>query len=657
MQFSVSCAPLLDSIVAHLPFVRYNKDSDPIRCCPNQPIQNAVYATGNSVTCNFVCNPGYMWSDTSLSCTLCPSISANSTYTRGCESACKSGYAGIPCVSCSDYIGAKVLPPGGVWNMSTCGLSCQSGYKLFSNSYCCPLQTPANAQVVADAPTQCNFKCNEGYRWDSTALICSACPGYVARNLNNTVWGLNCSSICATGSSVPPSWNFFECVTCPDCQIKCLPPQHAIPVNAAVVVWTFNSSLNGSAKCQWNCPNSLPSVAYRYASPGACNFACSPGYDSLSDPRNTQFALVCVPCSMSYRAPLVPINGIWSDKAPSSGIGNCEYFCKSGFTLYQSNGTDVCCQLPQMAVLKSGAKTCNDWTCPSKTYKLNDQCFNISTMSTVCSKFYFCSQCLATAGCGWCDSSQSCVPGTPEGTTSPLITCSKWKHGTCADDCPGRSCETCTNSISDSDPNVKCSWCTSTSQCIRSTTAEKSCSSENTFSSLAACVTLCSTYPDCQSCVASAGCTYCGAKSTCLSNTQYTFLIDNPSRYNYFCDKVYGKSLPGSCPSSADSMYLILIVALGALSCGCFLWFLCSRSNIMRAICNCCSYSNYRDDHVNQWGDQEMGNIPHNGPGLDPIILQQFPLLKYQKESDSNIKFQEDGLVFLHFESNVFFPC
>jgi hypothetical protein len=60
---------------------------------------------------------------------------------------------------------------------------------------------------------------------------------------------------------------------------------------------------------------------------------------------------------------------------------------------------------------------------------------------------------------------------------------------------------------------------------------------------------------------------------------------------------------------------------------------------------------------VNQWGDQEMGNIPHNGPGLDPIILQQFPLLKYQKESDSNIKFQEDGLVFLHFESNVFFPC
>jgi hypothetical protein len=550
-----------------------------------------------------------------------------------------------------------VLPPGGVWNMSTCGLSCLSGYRIFSNSLCCPIQTPAFAQV-ADAPTQCNFRCNEGYRWDSQSLTCSACPGYVPRNLNNTVWGLNCNFECAKGSSVPPNWQFFECLTCPDCKTSCLSPQYPVPTDAAAVVWTFNGSLSGSSKCQWSCPTSMPelsgtrccsslpvpSINYRFVAPGSCSFACSPGYDSLSDPRNTQFALTCVPCSMSYRASQVPVNAVWLDKAPSANTGNCEYVCKSGFTMFKSNGTDLCCQLPGMAVLSPGARSCDDWVCPSNTYTLNQQCFNISVMSTVCRKSYFCSQCLATPGCGWCDSSQSCLPGSAEGTASPLVTCSKWKFGSCADDCVGRSCETCTNTANDF--AVKCSWCASTSECIRTQTAGKSCSSENTLSSLETCVTSCSSNTDCSSCAASSGCTFCSAKSTCLSNTQYTFLSDNSRRYNYFCDKVYGKSLPGSCPSSADSMYLILIVALGALSCGCFLWFLCSRSNIIRAICNCCSYSDQRDDRANPWGDQEMGPIvPYTGSGLDPNILQTFPLIKYQQKSDPNIKFQDDGFV------------
>ncbi len=644
--------------ISKLHFDRYNKISDPIRCCPNQPIQNAVYETGNKNTCNFVCNPGYMWSDTSLSCVFCPSISPNSTFTRGCESACKFGYAGNPCISCSDYLGTAVLPPGGVWNMSTCGLSCLSGYRLFSNKLCCPLQTPAFAQVW-NAPAQCNFKCIQGYRWDSQTLMCSACPNYVHRNLNNTEWGFNCDYECTNDSSVPPDGEYFECLTCPDCKTRCLSPQHPVPADASTVVWTFNRSLSSSAKCQWSCPSSMPqpsgtrccnslsSTNYRFVAPGSCSVTCSPGFDSLSNPSNTQFALTCVPCSMSYRASQVPVNAIWSDKAPSSDVGNCQYVCKSGFTMYKSNGTDLCCQLPNLAVLSSGAQSCNDWVCPSNTYMSNQQCFNISAMVAVCRKSYFCSQCLATAGCGWCDSSQSCLPGVAEGTTLPSFSCSKWKFGSCADDCVGRSCETCTNAAND--VSVKCSWCASTSECIRTQTAGKSCSSENSFSALETCVTSCSSYTDCSSCASSSGCTYCSAKSTCLSNMQYSFLSENSRRYNYFCDKIYGKSLPGSCPSSADSMYLILIVALGALSCGCFLWFLCSRSNMIRAICNCCSFSNQRRDLVNPVRDQEMGDIiPYNGSGLDPNILQTFPLIKYQQKKDPNIKFQEDGLVSSH---------
>jgi len=48
----------------------------------------------------------------------------------------------------------------------------------------------------------------------------------------------------------------------------------------------------------------------------------------------------------------------------------------------------------------------------------------------------------------------------------------------------------------------------------------------------------------------------------------------------------------------------------------------------------------------NHWGDQEMGDIyQHNGAGLDPLILQEFTILKYQKKGDGSISFQEEGFV------------
>jgi hypothetical protein len=654
--------------VSELIFGRYNKNSDTNRCCPNDPIQNAIYASGNIATCNFVCNPGFEWSNTSLSCISCPRIPANSTFTRGCEHACKSGYAGNPCISCSDYLGIAVPPPGGTWNMSTCSLSCLSGYRFFSD-FCCPVVTPPNAQVGM-APTQCNFVCNEGYRWDRATLSCSVCPGYVHRTLNNTIWGMNCKFECKQGFLVPPNSDYFECFACSECQNRCLHQSYPVPSDADVV-WTFNNSLTGPSKCQWTCPASKPqlsgtrccsnfpspSAAYKFVTAGACSVACSPGYDAFTDPRNTQFALQCVPCSRSYRAPYAPVNGFWSDQAPLSGTDNCQYLCKPGFTMFNSNGTDMCCKLPQNAVLKSSAKTCDDWVCRGNTYLFNGGCYDISIMSTVCAKHDFCSQCLATLGCGWCESSQSCAPGTVEGSSLSPYSCDKWKFGSCADDCPGRICETCTNLenyISDSP--VKCSWCSTTGQCIRSETADKSCRSESTISSLETCTTQCSIHSDCPACASSAGCTYCSAKSACISNTQYNFLTDNPKRYNYFCDKIYGKNLPGTCPSSADSMYLILIVSLGTVSCACFLWFLCARSNFIKAICNCCSSrENDFDDRASHWGDHEMGQInPYNGQGLDPNILLEFPLIKFQLKSDSNIKFQEDGFVFCR--SNLVAP-
>ncbi len=641
-------------------FGRYNKNADSSRCCPNEPIHNAASASGNSATCNFVCNPGFQWSNATLSCISCPSISTNSTFTRGCESVCKHGYAGNPCISCLDHIGSTVLPPGGAWNMTTCGLSCLSGFKLFSSTYCCPTQIPQNA-LVANEPMQCNLKCNEGYRWNSSSLSCSSCPGYIQKTMNNTIWGSDCDFVCKSDSAVPPGWPHFECLTCPECQTRCLPPSYPSPSDLDVV-WTFNSGLSGSSKCQWSCPASRPqlsgtrccsrppspAVAYVFKASGSCEYKCSPGYDALTDPRGSLFRLQCVPCSMSYRAPLVPLNAFWSDTSPQSGDDTCNYFCKSGFTMFNSNGTDLCCKLPQYAALKSGAQTCNDWVCPSNTYKLNEGCFNTSVMSTVCAKHYYCSHCLAAPGCGWCDSSQSCLPGTAEGTITSNI-CAKWKFGSCADDCVGRSCETCTNFASSvPGSTAKCSWCSSTSECIRSQTAAKSCSTVSTFNSLETCITPCSALSDCSSCVSTAGCLFCSGKSACLSNPQYSYLIDDPRRYNYFCDKVYGKNLPGSCPSFADNMYLILIVALGSISCACFLWFLCSRTRFFRTLCECCNLNRNvdLDNDFNAWGDHELGVMnQHNGSGLDPNVLQEFPLIKYQQQSSPNIKFQEDGFV------------
>ena len=551
-----------------------------------------------------------------------------------------------------------MLPPGGVWNMSTCNLSCLTEYRLFSSSMCCPLQLPQNA-VVAESPTQCNFNCKEGFRWNSTTLSCSVCPGYVDKATNTTKWGTACSYVCISGTLVPPNSDVFECLTCQECNAKCLPPNVPIPSDASAVVWTY---VGGSSGCQWSCPlskpqrsgtrccESLPSNAYRFQSAGSCNRVCNPGFDALTDPRTSQFALICVPCSSSYRAPLAPANGYWSDNAPLSGSDNCQVFCKTGFSMYTSaaNSTILCCKLPLYAQLTSGAASCNDWVCPVSTYLSNGGCYNTSVMSVTCAKQFSCSQCLSTQGCGWCDSLSACFPGTAQGN-SISTSCDKWKFGSCVDDCVGRSCEVCTNSLSDQpDSPVKCSWCSSTSQCIRSETAGQSCKSGQTFSSLDTCVTTCSAATDCRSCVSVVGCMYCTAKGTCLGNSQYTLLTDNPRRYNYYCDKVYGLNLPGSCPSPTDNVYLILIVSLGALSCCCFLWFLCSRSNFLRTLCNCCSFRD-RDVEQNNWGDQEMGDIHHhNGPGLDPVVLQEFTILKYQKKGEGTISFQEEGCAFSH---------
>jgi hypothetical protein len=68
----------------------------------------------------------------------------------------------------------------------------------------------------------------------------------------------------------------------------------------------------------------------------------------------------------------------------------------------------------------------------------------------------------------------------------------------------------------------------------------------------------------------------------------------------------------------------------------------------LRTLCNCCSFRD-RDVEQNNWGDQEMGDIHHhNGPGLDPVVLQEFTILKYQKKGEGTISFQEEGCAFSH---------
>jgi hypothetical protein len=47
-----------------------------------------------------------------------------------------------------------------------------------------------------------------------------------------------------------------------------------------------------------------------------------------------------------------------------------------------------------------------------------------------------------------------------------------------------------------------------------------------------------------------------------------------------------------------------------------------------------------------------MGSIQYSGQGLDPNILIEFPIIKYHKKSDSNIRFHGDGFVFSHSSLN-----
>jgi hypothetical protein len=131
-----------------------------------------------------------------------------------------------------------------------------------------------------------------------------------------------------------------------------------------------------------------------------------------------------------------------------------------------------------------------------------------------------CDACTADSGCGWCDSSYACMTGTASGPSSG--SCSVWDYyaADCApppDPCDVHlDCGTCT-------ADSGCGWCDSSYTCMTGTASgpsSGSCSVWDYYASdCAPPPDPCNDFYTCATCTAESGCGFCYDDYSCLTGT------------------------------------------------------------------------------------------------------------------------------------------
>jgi hypothetical protein len=175
----------------------------------------------------------------------------------------------------------------------------------------------------------------------------------------------------------------------------------------------------------------------------------------------------------------------------------------------------------------SSSYTCNGgWT----TWNIASQCTTATSAPTqvppaTCSEYTYCYECVNVPGCGWCSTTQTCLPVSNVGGPVPESACPNpdyWWVEVCAGCNDESLCPYCMEIDG-------CGWCSGSSTCVEGNKTEAFglCSSGYVGSGLTCPIpvttpspgTICGEYSGCASCIQVTGCGWCAESGTCESGT------------------------------------------------------------------------------------------------------------------------------------------
>lgn len=127
-----------------------------------------------------------------------------------------------------------------------------------------------------------------------------------------------------------------------------------------------------------------------------------------------------------------------------------------------------------------------------------------------------CDACSDRSGCGWCNGTHTCVPGTSYGPTGGSCPAASWLFATCSGDDPNHcrdhsSCGSCGDAVGN------CGWCVASNQCQP---AGDPCTGTVITNRDTCGATICGALSGCASCVGNAqSCYWCTQSGRCAGSS------------------------------------------------------------------------------------------------------------------------------------------
>lgn len=307
------------------------------------PSTTGTYNTSASTSeCRFKCNENYNWDSSTSTC-----------------------IAATKPASCTG------LPTNASWNTASSITQTWDGHDWMPSN--------AGAYNETASSTECRFKCNTNYNWNSTNKTCDAAKQTVncSSRPANTVWNtVSTVTQTWTGSVWSPSntSTYNETASTNECRYKCADSYHTENNGASCISNTKTANCTGlPSKAEWNGDESYTQTytggswseeipAEYNEEAGVCHFKCTSGYswnDSSCKKCAEWSGSTCVffECSSTSSTPCKDSSTgyIWSAKASNQMTWNnaksyCEELDEGGYSDWH---------LPTISTLRTLIRFCS----------------------------------------------------------------------------------------------------------------------------------------------------------------------------------------------------------------------------------------------------------------------------------------------------------
>ncbi len=452
----------------------------------------ASYASTYNKTagiCTYTCIAGYIWNGSS--CEVAPTQSANCTglpanaqwntassitqtydgsswypstagvynttsSTSECRYKCKEHYSwkNSQCVADTQTASCTGLPANASWNTASSITQTWSGSAW--------LPTTTGSYSTTSSTTQCRFKCNTNYNWNSSTSKCDAATQQV------TCTGLPSNAQWNTASSITQTWNgsswqptttgsFNNTASTSECRYKCktnynwnsststcdaATQQANCSSKPANTVWNDNGA-NGKFSQTWNGASWNPaSYTSTYnITAGTCRYKCDTNYNWNSSTSTCDAATQQANCSSK------PANTVWNDNGANGKFtqtwngsawnpanytstynttaGTCRFKCN---TNYNWNSSTSKCEAATQPATCTGLPANASWnTVSSITQTWNGSSWQPTTIGSY-NETSSTTEC--RFGCNmnynWNSSTSTCDAATQNGTCSSKPANTDW---------------------------------------------------------------------------------------------------------------------------------------------------------------------------------------------------------------------------------------